>query len=244
VDDLKQNNMVWHEIWSNRAPDLEQKTDIETLIKMDGFDSGAGDYTLQGWLEMVHAEILRHNLNDQSNLLEIGCGSGAFLKIISNHLKCQLSGIDYSEPLVRHARMAVPNAEILLGEAKHINFKDKAFSNIIIHSIMHYFPDKYYAKQVFTEMFRLLDFGGSISIMDICDADKEAGYHEFRRKNYENPDDYDKKYEQLPHLFFSKSWVIECLKEVGFEQVESYDHAVDSYLNGQFRFNIFAQKHG
>ena len=107
---------------------------------------------------------------------------------------------------------------------------------------MQYFPDMEYAQEVFKEIFRLLKSGGCVSIMDICDAEKQKGYHDFRRANSDNPTEYDEKYNNLRHAFYSKIWVTDCLEAVGFECVELFDHSVEEYLNGQFRFNVFMRK--
>ena len=78
--ELNKDSSEWYRIWNKRAShESEFKSEIIDLIKMDGFDGGAGDYSLPNWIKMVNAEVSRHNLSESSELLEIGCGAGALL---------------------------------------------------------------------------------------------------------------------------------------------------------------------
>src|ERR1035438_3243203 len=69
----------WQTVWSKKSPDENGSDLLSSLIKADGFDSGFSFYTPNDWLLMVEDAAERTHVLRESQVLEIGCGSGAFL---------------------------------------------------------------------------------------------------------------------------------------------------------------------
>ena len=94
-------------------------------------------------------------------LLDIGCGSGNLLKLA--HEKGLLThGIDISDLAVKQANEEVPNAELVVGTADNLAWKDGYFDYVTcICSIEHHIqPDKSVA-----EISRVLSYEGKAFIM-------------------------------------------------------------------------------
>ena len=78
----------WKQIWNK--DDRINKIILETLIKADGFDSGAGNFTVDDWINYTEELSTKLNITNSDSIYDIGCGSGAF--VYSLHLKTMLWG--------------------------------------------------------------------------------------------------------------------------------------------------------
>ena len=73
--------------------------------------------------------IKRSGLHAGQTVLDIGCGSGAFLRTAADH-GAVVSGIDASEPLLAIARERVPDADLSLGDLQHLPYADDTFDAV------------------------------------------------------------------------------------------------------------------
>jgi SAM-dependent methyltransferase len=62
-------------------------------------------------------------------VLDIGCGSGAFLRAAADH-GATACGIDASEALLAIARERVPDADLALGDLQRLPYTDRAFDAV------------------------------------------------------------------------------------------------------------------
>ena len=62
-------------------------------------------------------------------VLDVGCGSGAFLRAAADH-GAVVSGIDASEALLAIARERVPEADLSLGDLQHLPYADDSFDAV------------------------------------------------------------------------------------------------------------------
>jgi 2-polyprenyl-3-methyl-5-hydroxy-6-metoxy-1,4-benzoquinol methylase len=78
---MMKNN--WKSIWLKKGQNISEKNDLSLidLIKADGFDSGAGDHTLESWKQFTTLIIQKMGICDSNQVLDVGCGGG--------HLSCQ-----------------------------------------------------------------------------------------------------------------------------------------------------------
>ena len=102
------------------------------------------------------------NLQPNDNLLEVGCGGGAFLH---QALKsgCQASAIDHSPDMVRLTSktnrdfIARNQLRVEVGEAGDLPFNSGSFSCAVMTGDLGFIPD---ASRAFNEVFRVLRNGG------------------------------------------------------------------------------------
>ncbi len=77
----------WKAVWNKRAIS-DQKIDLDTLVKLDGFDTGAGRIDVADWCAYVERIVKKLGIKECDTVFEIGCGSGAFLSALRESTFC------------------------------------------------------------------------------------------------------------------------------------------------------------
>jgi len=103
------------------------------------------------------------NLKPEDNLVEVGCGGGAFLH---EALKsgCRASAIDHSADMVRLATktnrdsVASNRLKVELGEADHLPYAAGIFTCAVMTGVLGFLPEP---AEAFAEVFRVLRSGGT-----------------------------------------------------------------------------------
>ena len=232
----------WQSIWSKKGLAPNSTQTLNDLIVANGFDTGVGNYDEDKWREMVFDFLKRTNFTEKGSILELGCGSGAFLYSLNELVKANYYGLDYSPSLINIAKIALPKAHLVAKEAKSSVFDEVYFDVIFSHSVFQYFPSTEYADDVIINWCKKIKQRGKLVLLDINDKEKEEDYHNERMLAYRNPVEYYETYEGLNHLFFDKANLIDILKNCGMNEIEIFPHAVADYGNSQFRFNIICRK--
>lgn len=224
----------WKEIWNNE----ERVNDyiLETLIKADGFEVGAGSFTLQNWKDYTAELIHLLEVEASDSIYDVGCGSGAFLYplFLRGH---KIGGVDYSEPLISLAKTVMPQSDFSLCEASMIKTKNK-FDIVFSHSTFQYFSSLEYAESVLEKM--LAKTFSKLAIFDVNDKVKEEFYHIVRMGSM-NPEEYKEKYTGLNHLFYDKDW-FKGFAEKHNLRVKVFDQTFEKYGNSNLRFNVIMEK--
>jgi trans-aconitate methyltransferase len=220
----------WQQIW-NRDERINNII-LDCLIRADGFDSGAGSFTVTNWLEYVGELSKKINLEISDTVFDVGCGSGAFLFPLSmnNH---EVGGVDYSQPLIDLANIFFKSDAFTVNEAINIDIKKK-FDIVISHSVFHYFKDLEYAREVVISMMQKSK--RKMAFLDINDKSKKDKYHSIRMKCM-NKVEYKEKYKGLNHMFYSKGWFEDIAQEFNLK-CEIFDQDFPGYGNSNLRFNV------
>jgi SAM-dependent methyltransferase len=74
------------------------------------------------------------------NVLEVGCGTGHWLKVLKN-LPAELVGLDLSGAMLQKARLLVPEATLVCASAEDLPFKPGSFDLIFCVNAFHHFRD-------------------------------------------------------------------------------------------------------
>jgi len=235
-------NQNWLNTWENKSVKKSSDTELlSQLIEADGYSGGAGSYSEKEWRKMCKhfGELI--GLSKSDKILEIGCGSGAFLLVLKEYFQCQIYGVDYSDSLIKIAKKHL-SGEFIHAEAIEPDKFDESFDFIVSNSVFQYFPSIDYACMVIQKSSEILRDSGVIAILDINDKSKEGSYHSSRKLLHSNPESYDLLYKDHPHLFYSKQEIINMLTDNGFHNIQFFDHYSKSYENAKFRFNVIAEK--
>ena len=99
----------WQTIWSKKELASNSTQSLNDLIVANGFDTGVGNYDEDKWREMVLDFLKRTNFTEKASILELGCGSGAFLFPLNEFVKANYFGLDYSQSLINIAKSAMQN---------------------------------------------------------------------------------------------------------------------------------------
>lgn len=229
----------WKDIWAIKGVDQTETDVLTALISANGFDVGPGSFSSKEWITMVGNFVQRANITNNMKILEVGCGSGAFLSAVKLLTGESIFGYDFSESLIIDASQHV-DGEFLVSEASNNPF-DITFSGVISHSVFQYFPNIDYAKNVIDAMVKAVGTQGFIALLDLNDIKYQDEYSSIRRLSYSDPKEYDEKYSSLEHAFYDMDAISEYLKEKGFKDVQIYRNVSSTYLNAGFRFNVIAR---
>ena len=230
----------WREIWNKK--DRINKIILDFLIKVDGFDSGAGAFDVEDWINYTKSLYDLIGIKSNYKVYEVGCGSGAFLFPL--YLKgIDVSGVDYSNQLIEIANKFLPENSFSVDDASNITKIGKTYDVVLSHAVFFYFKNLEYAEKVFKNMVNISN--NKIAILDVCDMDKFEKYHSKRIEKFVaegfSKEEYEKKYEGLDHLFFEKKWFIELAKKYNLK-INIMDQSYKNYGNSEFRFNVFLEK--
>ena len=106
--------------------------------------------------------------------LDLGTGAG-FFSFILNDLGCQVTGIDYSEEMLKNARrnaerLGYGEVTFLQMDAQNLRFEDESFDFIYTRNVTWTLPDP---AKAYHEMLRVLAPGGRLMN---ADANYSAGF--------------------------------------------------------------------
>ena len=111
--------MSWQEVWQRKGNTTIPPAEITLgdLLKISGFDVGAGEMNTTVWREYVGLIQTQLDISADSRLLEVGCGGGAFLYPLAEQ-GIAVSGIDYADTSIAVARQMMPQGDFRVGEAR------------------------------------------------------------------------------------------------------------------------------
>lgn len=119
-----------------------------------------------GWLYSIFSRRLDLSADDE--VLDVACGSGAFLRMYASHVR-RVAGLDHSADLIAIAnsenreRVAAGTAEFVVGDATALPWNDNDFS-VVTCNCLDCFASK--TRPALEEMYRVLRPGGRILVAD------------------------------------------------------------------------------
>ena len=150
------------------------------------------------------------DLNHDDKYLEIGFGSGLFIKKYASHVE-KIAGIDYSEDMLSLANNINKNlvksgkAEFKLGDAVSLPWENNEFSAVVGIETFYFLSEP---KASLKEIYRVLAPGGRLVI--------EMGY------NKDDGLDHTRYIKKMNLNLYSSDQMIQILKETGFVDIAIY----------------------
>lgn len=97
-------------------------------------------------------------IDNSSNLLEVGCGTGFFLEDFSN-FSDQVFAADLSFEMLKKAKKRFSDAFFVLADADNLPFDDRVFDTVVSLTLLQNMPDP---RHTVEEMARVLKEGGDL----------------------------------------------------------------------------------
>lgn len=98
------------------------------------------------------------------NVLDIGCGTGTILSLLSINENICLSGVDLSEEMINIAKQRLKGSiELKIGDSEKLPWEDDTFDAILCTDSFHHYPEP---EKVLNEMARVLKANGNLIIGD------------------------------------------------------------------------------
>ena len=138
-----------------------------TRIQRDYFD-GADErkfrwQTTDPYLAATERALLeRTNIGGTDRLLEVGCGEGGNLKLLTGAAK-RTVGVDLWPAKARWARREVASGTFACADACRLPFRNESFDVVLCRDVLHHVLDK---QQVLAEMFRVCRMSGRLIVIE------------------------------------------------------------------------------
>jgi trans-aconitate methyltransferase len=225
----------WKAIWNKRSSESEKLT-LDNLIKLDGFDTGAGKIEPSDWRIMTSRIADKLKLENGNSIYEVGCGAGAFIMSLTEEYELTYGGIDYAEGLIKAAKRAMPEGNWEHGEAKDLSLTPK-YDFVISHGVFHYF-DESYASGVIDKMIDKAK--KSIAILEVPDLETKEELESIRRDKL-SKEEYEKKYKGLEHTYYSKDWFKNKANQLNLN-CNIIEGCVPNYAQNDYRFGVIIKR--
>jgi len=99
-----------------------------------------------------------------SNLLDVGCGTGNLLKLISSKYDVKIAGVDLTPKMLNIARIKLGDeADLKVSDSEELPFDDNKFDMVICTDSFHHYP---HPEKVLAEIGRVLENNGMLLIAD------------------------------------------------------------------------------
>lgn len=140
---------------------FEQKSIESYNRKAKDYDNTFdGKYT-ESFKKLLLDEML---VSPGSSVLDVACGNGKLLQLLSDKYKIRAYGIDISDQMIETAKRLHPAMEFSNGTCEQMPFSDQMFDIITVCAAYHHFPDvSGFAK----EASRVIKAKGFIYIADV-----------------------------------------------------------------------------
>ncbi|WP_291569268.1 class I SAM-dependent methyltransferase [Clostridium sp. UBA4548] len=117
------------------------------------YNEKADDYdkTFDGKFTVKFKELLLREITIENNssILDVGCGNGTFLKMLANNYNIEGYGIDISEKMIENAKKRCPRMTFEVSGCEYTPFRNQMFHVVTVCASYHHFPDiKAFAKEV------------------------------------------------------------------------------------------------
>lgn len=236
---LKKNNKNWREIWDKNGK-LANCQNLKDLLILNGHQSPTSDIKVKNWLKYTNYFIKKFNIQKKDNILEIGCGAGAFLlPFFKKKINC--FGIDFSKELIKHSKKILKSSNFYVGEAKNLKrLKQRNYSYIFANSLFQYFPTEKYAKKVLNEIFNLANDETKIFLLDIPDKKKYKNWKTSVIRNI-GKKNFIQKYKKAKHRFYDKKFFLQYCKR-NYYKIKITEQNLIKKENSKFRYNIILKK--
>ncbi|WP_102049487.1 class I SAM-dependent methyltransferase [Pygmaiobacter massiliensis] len=140
--------------YEQRSRDTYNKMAVEYDTSREGVYTRAFKQKL---IETVH-------IRERDKLLDVACGNGALLAMLSKTVHFDGYGVDIAENMICEARKRLPDMRFSVAGCDNLPFGDGSFNVMTVSAAFHHFPD---ASKFAEEAFRTLKPGGVLYIADV-----------------------------------------------------------------------------
>jgi ubiquinone/menaquinone biosynthesis C-methylase UbiE len=135
---------------------MQNKLSEPIRNKLENLLENVGDMSLKRRARLIIENI---NPKDGEKILDLGCGTGYYLFLLSNlSLKLQLTGLDNDKRALEEAKASLSKSiSYILSDSHKLPFKNNTFDKIIASEVLEHLRDDQKAIQ---EVYRILKPGG------------------------------------------------------------------------------------
>ena len=149
------------------ADELKARSRAAFDAQAETYDAGMQGDHARGLYRIVAGEVARACGGiDSPRVLDLGCGTGALAEIVLDEIPgCALVGVDLSANMAeRAAERLGGRAEVVVGDAERLPFRDNSFDAAYCNDSFHHYPDPALAA---FQVWRALRPGGTFVVGDV-----------------------------------------------------------------------------
>lgn len=148
-------------------------------------------------------------IGDRTPIWDLGCGPGQTTGYLTR-LGLEISGLDLSEKTVEQARAMHPGIHFQKGNMLGLDFRNDSLAGVVsFYAIVHFSREQ--VQKAFREIYRVLAPGGIFLLT----------YHIGGETIH--LDTFLSKCVDIDLMFFTTDFISRCLKESGFEKIETIE---------------------
>jgi len=132
-------------------------------------------------------QILKGNIASDAKILDAGCGNGRNSRFFLNQ-NYNLIGIDFNSDKIHSLKAEFGSDKFQVSKVEEMPFLDNTFDYIICNAVLHFAKDKKHFKQMFNELFRVLNQNGTLFIRMTSNIGIENKVHKIAKGVYKIPD--------------------------------------------------------
>jgi cyclopropane fatty-acyl-phospholipid synthase-like methyltransferase len=172
-------------------------------------------------------------LDDRSNILDVGCGTGRTLMAACAKYGCRGVGVDLSDEQIKDAKNALEKINIIRkrnglnplkirfvrgsgSELRKLLPRSKQFTHVLSQDALLFVVDK---ESLFKNMFRLLVPGGALAIADFLAEKPQSGFSAHERRTIYKMLNWNEDLSFVAYIRF--------LRTVGFKMIGSEERGRD-----------------
>ena len=141
--------------------DAKIKSKIAYNKKADNYDNLFEGKFTQEYKEKLMGII---DIKDNDVVLDIACGNGTLLNMMSNSKKIEAYGVDISDKMIQNAKKRYANINFQISECDNLPFEESYFNFATVCVAYHHFPD---VDAFAEEVNRVLKSKGLIYIAEV-----------------------------------------------------------------------------
>lgn len=164
---------------------VERHNDSDDWLFLNGYkrESGATYWTPELYNRYINDYIVKLDLQQGFNVLDVGCGSGYLASKFAPYVS-HYTGIDMASNMVELAKgLQIPNAEFICMDGQKTDFQDETFDVCLSIFAFINLP-KNVVNKILLEMMRVTKKGGKIFIGDIPNCNKNSPTFKLYKKMY------------------------------------------------------------
>lgn len=177
-----------------------------------------------------HAEEFTRYVDKEKTILDVGCGYGRTLGEIHRLGYCHLTGMDFSEGMIKRGRAQYPWIDLRVMQTEEIDLPDGSVDAVILFAVLTCIREDEKQRKLIGEIQRVLRPGGILYVNDFLlntDERNTARYEKYRER-YQKYGVFE-----LPEgavcRHHEESWIQRLLS--GFTGLR-YEHLVFTTMNG------------
>ena len=151
----------------NIQPEEQKLSDFNAKSKAT-YNKIANDYddSFDGKFTRKFKRLLAENINLEDNIsvLDVACGNGSLLALLSKQRAIHGFGIDLSDQMIKNAAAINPDMEFYVAGCEAMPLENDTIDLITVSAAYHHFPD---VKAFANEAKRVLKANGKIYIAEI-----------------------------------------------------------------------------